>query len=158
SRLADGGPTEIAFFFAIFGIMNLVGNVAVTRIVMGLGASLTSLVSIVMIVLGAVIWIVGVGSLHVMALAFAAWGLGFTAFFSIQQARLIFAAPELAGASIALNSSSIYIGQALGSGLGGILFARELFNALGYAALAIIASTLLIWFVTRPRGAGQLRE
>ncbi|MGE3148903.1 MAG: MFS transporter, partial [Pseudorhodoplanes sp.] len=49
SRLADGGPTEIAFFFAIFGIMNLVGNVAVTRIVMGLGASLTSLVSIVLI-------------------------------------------------------------------------------------------------------------
>ena len=42
------------------------------------------------------------------------WGLGFGAAGSMQQARLIAVGPALASASVALNTSSIYMGQALG--------------------------------------------
>jgi predicted MFS family arabinose efflux permease len=37
----------------------------------------------------------------------------------MQQVRLVAAAPELASASVALNTSVLYIGQALGSAIAG---------------------------------------
>jgi MFS transporter, DHA1 family, inner membrane transport protein len=78
------------------------------------------------------------------------WGLGFAAANSMQQARLIAAAPELATASVALNTSSIYVGQALGSGLGGLLFARGLDLPMGYVAIVCLAAALLLTLLTRP--------
>ena len=43
------------------------------------------------------------------------WGLGCFATNSLQQARLIGLAPALAPASVALNSSGLYVGQAFGA-------------------------------------------
>ncbi len=58
----------------------------------------------------------------------------------MQQARLAAAAPALAPASIALNTSAIYVGQAVGSYLGGFLFVRDLLNAMGWTAVGILCS------------------
>ena len=149
SRLAGAGPQEIATFFAIFGVMGFVGNVLATRVVRVLGAFTTSLLSVLSMFLGALVWSLGVGVLPVMGLAMVPWGLGFAAANSMQQARLIAAAPELASASVALNTSSIYIGQALGSGLGGLLFARELALPVGYVAVASLAAALVTLAFTR---------
>jgi len=149
SKLADAGPREIATFFGIFGVMGFIGNVAATRIVRHAGAFTTSLLSVSSIFLGALIWSVGAGSLPVMALAMIPWGLGFAAGNSMQQARLIATAPELAGASVALNTSSIYIGQALGSALGGFLLVHELYLSAGYAAAASLGAALLALVFTR---------
>ena len=66
-----------------------------------------------------------------MVLVIVVWGAGSFAFVSAQQARLGATAPALASASIALNSSSLYAGQALGAAIGGVLLAT-----LGDAALA----------------------
>ena len=49
------------------------------------------------------------------------WGLGTFAANSVQQARLAGIAPDLTSASIALNTSAIYFGQAAGAGIGGTL-------------------------------------
>jgi DHA1 family inner membrane transport protein len=60
-------------------------------------------------------------------------------------ARLAAVAPELASASIALNTSLIYVGQAVGSGLGGFLFAQAQFYAVGYIGAAFsLASCVLL--------------
>ncbi|MDE2048904.1 MAG: MFS transporter, partial [Betaproteobacteria bacterium] len=67
------------------------------------------------------------------------WGLGIFASNSSQQARLAAAAPALAGASIALNTSMIYLGQALGTTLGGAVIAGS-----GYAPLPLVAAGVLV--------------
>jgi predicted MFS family arabinose efflux permease len=63
----------------------------------------------------------------------------------MQQARLVSTAPELAAGSIALNTSILYVGQSVGSGIGGLLFAHGLYVMQGYAAavLGVIGLALL---------------
>jgi predicted MFS family arabinose efflux permease len=73
----------------------------------------------------------------------------------MQQARLAITAPPLAGASIALNTSLLYVGQAIGSGIGGMLYARELYKGPGYASVGfmlVAAAVLALTWQRRPAG------
>jgi len=100
---------------------------------------------------GALVWSLGVGVLAAMAVGIVLQGFGFAAANSMQQARLVAAAPELSSATVALNTSSIYVGQALGSALGGVLFAHEHLLAAGYATAAFFGAALAALAFTRRR-------
>ena len=91
-----------------------------------------------------------------MAFSVAVWGLGFASTNSMQQVRLVGAAPALASASVSLNTSVLYIGQAVGSAIGGMLFARDLLHGAGYVAAAFIALALMVVILTKPRPAAAL--
>jgi predicted MFS family arabinose efflux permease len=95
-------------------------------------------------------WAVGAGSYPLMVAAVALWGLGFASTNSMQQVRLIGAAPALASASVSLNSSVLYVGQAVGSAIGGWLYARDLLMTTGYVAAALVALALTTVILTRP--------
>jgi predicted MFS family arabinose efflux permease len=69
----------------------------------------------------------------------------------MQQVRLVIAAPALAPASVSLNTSVLYIGQAVGSAIGGTLFARDLVHAEGYVSMGFVAQALLMVVVTGRR-------
>jgi predicted MFS family arabinose efflux permease len=60
----------------------------------------------------------------------------------MQQVRLVTAAPALASASVSLNTSVLYVGQAIGSAIGGLLYAHELLRGIGYVAIAFVALAL----------------
>ena len=63
------------------------------------------------------------------------------------------AAPTLASALIALNSSAMYVGQALGAGGGGVLVARSGFEDLHWVGLAwlLLALAASVWAAGRMR-------
>jgi len=155
ARLTHASPDAIGIAFALFGASGFVGNVLATRAVGSVGAFRTSLGAVLAMALGVAIWAIGAGSFAVMTLGLGVWGLGFASSNSMQQARLVATAPLHAGAAVALNSSSLYVGQALGSALGGMLFARDLDRGLGYASLAIMIAALGVLLATRPRPAGR---
>ena len=95
-------------------------------------------------------------SLAGMALVVLVWGGGSFAFVSAQQARLGASAPELASASIALNSSSLYAGQALGATAGGVLLATLGYGSLGPAACLTVCLALgLCVLADRSRPGGS---
>jgi predicted MFS family arabinose efflux permease len=73
-----------------------------------------------------------------IALIMTPWGLGGFASNSAQQARLGLAAPQLATALMALNTSAIYLGQAIGAAGGGAVVAAH--AALGHTGKALYAS------------------
>jgi MFS transporter, DHA1 family, inner membrane transport protein len=102
--------------------------------------------------IGALVWSLGVGMLAAMAVGIVLQGFGFAAANSMQQARLVAAAPELSSATVALNTSSIYVGQALGSALGGFLFEHEHLLAVGYATVVFFGVALAVLALTRRRG------
>ncbi len=153
-KLAGAGPETTSLFFALFGVSGFVGNVLATRIVGLIGAFRTSVVSIGSIFFGLLLWALGSGFLPVMGTGAVFWGLGFAAANSMQQARLAAAAPELASASIALNTSGIYVGQAVGSYVGGFLIVRDLFLEIGWTAVGFVGIALVLLWFTRPAKTG----
>jgi len=150
-RLAQASADAVGVVFALFGLMGLIGNVTASRIVGRIGPYRTSVAAVLAMVSGAVLWAVGAGSLVVMALGMAIWGLGFASSNSMQQARLVATAPSYAGASVALNSSSLYLGQAVGSALGGALFEHTLDRAIGFGTVGLLLLALGALALTRPR-------
>lgn len=135
-------PALQAALMALMGISGLAGNIILSRWVSRIGADRGARVALGCIWWGLVLWIVAlswVQAAWAVAMAMLVWGSGSFAFNSSQQARLAHSAPPLASASIALNSSSLYAGQAMGAALGATLVAGLGYDALGPAGVVIVA-------------------
>ena len=151
----EASPTIQASLMALMGISGVIGNVALSRWVTRIGPDRGARVSLSLICAGLALWIVALSWLQAVwavALAMIIWGLGNFAFNSSQQARLAQSAPTLTSASIALNSSSLYGGQAMGAALGASLVVALGYDALGPTALIIIALAMLLSWLADRRG------
>ncbi|HEV2573881.1 MAG TPA: MFS transporter [Beijerinckiaceae bacterium] len=154
--LIGAGASIIALFFALFGVASFTGNIIASRIVERLGAFITSGIATGMVATGLLLWAFGGGALVVMGVGVVVWGLGFAAANAMQQARLYGAAPALAAVTVALNTSAVYIGQAAGSYVSGVMFTRDLAHLMGYAGAGIVLVAWMLWWVTRPRAAVKI--
>jgi predicted MFS family arabinose efflux permease len=148
-KLTDAGPDAVGLVFALYGICGFIGVVIAARIVDGWGAYRTSVLFTSLVLTGIAGWALSAGTYVPMAVSVAVWGLGFAATNSMQQVRLVTAAPPLAPATVSLNTSVLYIGQAIGSAVGGLLFARELLHTVGFVAAAFLAAALTAVVLTR---------
>src|SRR5947209_9731639 len=150
AKLTGAGADAIGLVFAIYGGFGFVGIGVATRIVDRWGAYKTSLLFTSLLFAGVAGWALSAGHYGLMAASVVVWGLGFASTNSMQQVRLVAAAPALASASVSLNTSVLYIGQALGSAIGGVLYAHGLLHASGYVAAGFVALALITVLVTRP--------
>jgi predicted MFS family arabinose efflux permease len=151
AKLTGAGPDAIGLVFACYGVCGFIGVVIATGIVDGWGAWKTSVLFTVLMLAGLTGWAAGAGIYPLMVASVAVWGLGFASSNSMQQVRLIGAAPDLASASVSLNTSVLYVGQAVGSAIGGVLYARGLLPAIGYAGAAFVALALTMVILTKPK-------
>jgi MFS transporter, DHA1 family, inner membrane transport protein len=144
TKLTQASPDAVGFVFALYGVFGFIGIAIATRIVDSWGPYKTSLLFTVLMLTGIAGWALSAGIYPLMAGSVAVWGLGFASTNSMQQVRLVAAAPELASASVSLNTSVLYIGQAVGSAIGGMLYVRGLFEGAGYVAVAFVALALTV--------------
>ncbi len=151
TKLTHAGPDAVGLVFALYGICGFIGIVIATRIVDSWGPYKTSLLFTSLLLAGVTGWAFSAGSYPLMAASVAIWGLGFASTNSMQQVRLVIAAPALAPASVSLNTSVLYIGQAVGSAIGGTLFARDLLYGAGYASMGFVALALMMVLLTGRR-------
>jgi predicted MFS family arabinose efflux permease len=56
---------------------------------------------------------------------------------------------------VSLNTSVLYVGQAVGSAVGGILYERDLLHATGFVGAIFVALALAVVYATRPRSPGR---
>jgi DHA1 family inner membrane transport protein len=154
-QLAGASHKTVGLMFASFGIAGFIGNVVASRIVGRLGGWLTSATFIGATLVGVLLWSLGAGVLPVMGAGITLMGLGFAATNSMQQARLVQVAPDLASASVALNTSSVYVGQALGSWIGGAMYALGMLQGMGYAGVVFAVACVAVWAITRDRRAAS---
>jgi predicted MFS family arabinose efflux permease len=119
---ANAAETSGLFFW--FGAFGLLGNLLLSRYIDRLGAARIVAGSVVLMCLSLLMWPLAT-SVVTLALVLVPWGLGGFASNSAQQARLGQAAPELATALMALNTSAIYLGQAIGAAGGGVVVAAN---------------------------------
>jgi MFS transporter, DHA1 family, inner membrane transport protein len=151
-KLTHVGPDAVGLVFAIYGLCGFIGIAIASRIVDSRGAYKTSVLCISLVLTGITGWALSAGVYPLMACSVAIWGLGFASSNSMQQVRLVSAAPDLATASVSLNTSVLYVGQAIGSAIGGLLYARELLYGIGYTGVAFVALALMTVIFTRDLG------
>lgn len=159
ASLAQADADSIGLVFLVYGVFGFIGIAIATRIVDSWGAYKSSLLFTAMILTGITGWALSAGIYPLMACSVAIWGLGFASTNSMQQVRLVTAAPALASASVSLNTSVLYIGQAVGSAIGGMLYANGWLHGSGYVAAGFVALALIVVVLTRPRDAmnGKVR-
>jgi len=146
-------PAALGLYFMWFGAFGLLGSLLMARYIDRIGPSRTVMigvalmaVSLLLFPLGTTVWLAAVVSIP--------WALGCFSSNSAQQARLVAIAPSLAAGSVALNSSAMYAGQAIGAASGGWLISRggmDWLHWAGFAGLlaAMAASALATRFARR---------
>jgi predicted MFS family arabinose efflux permease len=143
---------ELSLLLMWFGVFGFIGNMVMSRNIDRIGASRSVMMGIAAMALSLLIWPLGT-SLMMAALVSIPWALGCFSSNSAQQARLVAIAPALASASIALNSSAMYAGQAIGAASGGWLIAHDGMDTLHWAGFAglLLAMAVSAW-ATRYQG------
>lgn len=138
---------RISLLFLWFGAFGLLGNMLVSRRIDRIGPARAVAVTLGLMALGMALWPLGTHALWLQALVMVPWGLGCFASNSAQQARLVQMSPWLAPATVALNTSAIYGGQAMGAALGGALIAQGGMQGLHTWGLALMvgAVALSLW-------------
>lgn len=135
-------PDTLALLFLWFGAFGLMGNGIVARRVDQWGPHRAVSITLALVGLSQLLWPVP-QSVVGMALVLVPWGLGSFATNSSQQARLVGLNPALAPASVALNTSAMYAGQAVGSAMGGWMITHGAMNHLHQAAAVWLVAAWL---------------
>jgi predicted MFS family arabinose efflux permease len=145
-------PQAVGLLLMAFGVSGVLGNILLTRRVDRLGPARCVNIGLACMTTALLLWPFA-GSVAAMAGVMLVWGLGTFSSNSAQQARLAQAAPAWASALLALNTSAIYVGQAIGAGGGGVLLASGGFGPMAYAALGwmLVALGLSAWAARRVR-------
>jgi len=139
-----GASTEqITMLLMWFGAFGLIGNVVLTRVIDRVGPNIVVAFTLSLIALSLLAWPLAV-TLVGTAVVLVPWALGCFASNSTQQARLGLAAPALAPALMALNTSAIYLGQAIGASSGGWLISHGGYAPLHWVGLAWIVAAIVL--------------
>jgi MFS transporter, DHA1 family, inner membrane transport protein len=143
-------PLEVSLLFMWFGAWGLAGNIVLSRHVDRIGAARAVGLYLSGIALSLLVLPVA-SQPWVVALVMIPWGFGTFASNSAQQARLGHAAPLLAPALLALNTSAIYLGQAIGAMSGGAIINAAGFGSLHWVGLGwtLLALALSGWAARR---------
>ena len=146
-------PTEISLLFLGYGFFGVVGNVMLTRTVDRIGPVRAVTLALGAMLVGLLIWPLA-ASVAAVAVLMIPWALGCFSSNSAQQARLAITAPVLAPALMALNSSAIYLGQAIGASSGGLWLLGGHWNVLSWwgAGWLVLALALSAWAARQVEG------
>jgi predicted MFS family arabinose efflux permease len=142
TQTLGAGGAGLSLLFLWFGAFGLLGNVAVTRQIDRLGPARAVLITLALMAVSLLLWPLGRGHWWGQALVMVPWALGCFAANSAQQARLVQASPVLAPATVALNTSAMYGGQALGAALGGLLIAQGRLLQLHWVGLVLMGLSM----------------
>jgi predicted MFS family arabinose efflux permease len=148
-------PAGLSLFFMSFGAFGLLGNLLMSRYVDRIGVDRSVMIGVGLMAASLALFPLGT-SLALACIVCIPWGLGCFASNSAQQARLVAIAPGLAAASVALNSSAMYAGQAIGAASGGWLIERGGLDWLHWAGfVGLLAAMALSAIATAYARAGK---
>jgi len=149
-QVLGASPGQISLLFLWFGAVGVLGNLLLTRHIDRIGADRAVGLLLLCMAASLLVWPLGV-SVWAMALVITPWALGCFASNAGQQARLVQAAPVLAPALVALHSSAMFAGQALGAASGGAVMTAAGWGPLHWMGLAwmLAAVALSAWATGR---------
>lgn len=158
-QVFGASPEEISLMFGWFGALALAGNVLLNRSIDRVGAAPAVTLTLALMAVSLLTWPLA-GSLPALAAVLLPWAISGFATNSGQQARLGGLSPRLAPALMALNTSAIYLGHALGAGGGGWVISHHGYEQLHWLGLAwmLVALALSFWAQRVQQRADARRE
>ena len=144
-QVFGASPEQISLMFAWFGSLALLGNVILNRVVDGMGAAKAVTITLALMSVSLALWPLA-GNLPMLALVLVPWAISGFATNSGQQARLGGLSPRLAPALMALNTSAIYLGHAVGASGGSWVLTHHHYTDLHWLSLAWMAVALCLSF------------
>ena len=142
AQTLGAGGAALSLMFLWFGVFGLVGNMALTRFIDRIGTPNAVLITLGVMALSLLLWPLGRHGFWDQAFVAIPWALGCFSSNSAQQARLVQISPELASATVALNTSAMYGGQALGAALGGVMIAQGRMLDLHQVGLVVLLAAM----------------
>ncbi len=153
-QVYGASPEQISLMFVWFGALALSGNFLLNRVVDKVGAARAVTLTLSMMALSLLLWPLA-PNLIWFGLALLPWAISGFATNSGQQARLGGLSPRLAPALMALNTSAIYLGQALGASGGGWVLQHQGWGPMHWLGLAWMA---VAWGLSRWAQQAQARS
>jgi predicted MFS family arabinose efflux permease len=140
--VVGASDTQIPLLFAAYGMAGLLGSMLVTRYVDQHGAP--KIVALCLAATSVMLLLWPLASVH-LSLAFVIafmWGAPGFAVNGTQQSRVIRVAGDMAPVAVALNSSAIYLGQAIGTVAGGFYYSHAPHAFLPWMAACFVGLSL----------------
>jgi MFS transporter, DHA1 family, inner membrane transport protein len=146
-QVTNATPTQISLAFAVAGVAGVTGNTIASRMVRRMAVEKVIAMALGSLCAGFLVFAFMFGNYWGSMVGLALWGFGTFSSNSLQQSRLVQLAPVLASATVALNTSAVYLGQAIGAGAGGALIkgganVMMAWTGLVFLILALAASLL----------------
>jgi DHA1 family inner membrane transport protein len=141
-QLSKATPSQISLAFFVAGCAGLIGNTIASRLVRSVSVSTVIAAALCSIAIGYLIIALMLGNYVACIIGFTLWGFGTFASNSLQQSRLVQLAPVLASATVALNTSVVYLGQAIGSSIGGAYIKEGSFSYMPWTGVVLVAGAL----------------
>ncbi|MBC8008329.1 MAG: MFS transporter [Prolixibacteraceae bacterium] len=141
--LFNASPGTISILLVAFGITGVAGNIIGARLIDRVGAAKVTLLGLVSMLTSHLLWLFVPGSWPLLIAFLLLWGIGGFSTNSAQQARLVMLSPPHAPVSVAMNSSAMYFGQAVGTAAGAAVLAGVA-GPSAYPALALISVPLFV--------------
>ncbi len=150
AQVLAADTATISLLFLWFGAFGLAGNLGLAKHIDSAGAPTAVMMTLAMMAVSQLVWPLGTTA-WAMGLVLIPWALGCFSSNSAQQARLVNLAPQLAPATVALNTSAMYGGQAMGAALGAWMIADGQMQNLHWVSLGVLLSAMgLSHFAGRP--------
>ncbi len=137
-QIMGASPTQLSFMYLWLGAFGVLGNMLISHRIDRLGPSRAVVICLAAMAVTLLIFPLGLPHLALLAMVMLPWATSIFAANSAQQARLVHIDPELASATISLNSSAIYAGQAIGAAAGAAIIASGHMEQLNYPALVLL--------------------
>ena len=137
-------PTIFSVLLVWFGVAGVFGNMVAGWAVDRTGAGRVASTGIGVLLMALFIIAYTRSGVFPILIGIGLWGSAAFAVSSAQQARLVNLKPHLASATLALNTSALYGGQASGAALGGIAISTMGLHNLQWVGLILLVAALLV--------------
>ena len=147
AQLHGIGSTGLSALLVWFGVAGVLGNAVAGRLVDRVGAARVASFGIGVLLTAFMIMAYSGVTLLLTIVAMGLWGGAAFAISSAQQVRVVNQDPRLASATLALNTSALYVGQAGGAMLGGIAISLVGLQSVQWTGVMLLTAALAasIW-------------
>ena len=146
------GPTAISLALFLYGVAGVTGNRLARYVALKWTSEKSVSVALLLLIAGFLVLYIAPAWFFLALLAFIPWAIAVDIFAPAQQRRMVELAPELRGLVLALNSSALFGGIAVGGFIAGQVVPRMGLMRLPLVSIGLAAlSLLLLWLSMRMR-------